>query len=64
MSYRRLTPEEIEDLRSEMRAAGLWMRAELAKRRREHGDTNAVETSASPITNGEASRAALGEEQG
>ncbi|SDL22607.1 hypothetical protein SAMN05661010_01126 [Modicisalibacter muralis] len=63
MSYRRLTPEEIEDLRAEMRAAGQWMKAELARRRREHEETDAVETSASPITNGEASRSAPGGEQ-
>ncbi len=63
MSYRRLTPEEIEDLRAEMRASGQWMKTELAKRRREHGETGAVETSASPITNGEASRSAPGDEQ-
>lgn len=68
MSYRRLTPEEIEDLRAEMRASGQWMKAELAKRSREHGETgavetSAVETSASPITNGEAFRSAPGDEQ-
>lgn len=33
--WRRLTPAEIEDLRAEMRAAGEWAKAELAKRRRE-----------------------------
>lgn len=33
--WRRLTPAEIEDLRAEMRAAGEWCKAELAKRRRE-----------------------------
>lgn len=54
MSYRRLTPKEIEGLRAEMRASGHWMKAGLAKRRREHGEMDAVETSASPITNGEA----------
>lgn len=37
MSYRRLTPEEIEDLRAEIRATGQWMKAELAKRRWVHG---------------------------
>ena len=63
MSYRRLSPEEIEDLRAEMRAAGEWCKAELAKRRRERGETNAVESSASPITNGEAFRSAPGDEQ-
>ncbi|MDQ7728724.1 hypothetical protein [Halomonas sp. SpR8] len=62
MSYRRLTPEEIEDLRAEMRATGQWMKAELAKRRREHGEANPDETSASPITNGEVSRSAPGDE--
>lgn len=54
MSYRRLTPEEIEELRAEMRAAGQWMKDEMARRRRERGEMNAAETSASPITNGEA----------
>lgn len=63
MSYRRLTPEEIEDLRAEMRATGQWMKAELAKRRREHGEASSGETSASPITNGEASQSAPGDEQ-
>ena len=63
MSYRRLTPEEIEDLRAEMRAAGQWMKAELAKRRREHGEASSDETSASSITNVEASRSAPGDEQ-
>lgn len=33
--WRRLSPAEIEDLRAEMRAAGEWCKAELAKRRRE-----------------------------
>ncbi len=41
MTYRRLTPQEIEDLRAEMRAAGEWCKAELARRRLEH---NRVET--------------------
>ncbi|NIC06306.1 hypothetical protein [Billgrantia bachuensis] len=63
MSYRRLTPEEIEDLRAEMRAAGHWMKAEMAKRRRERSETedsppgagsNESVQSPSPITNGEA----------
>lgn len=63
MSYRRLTSEEIEELRAEMRDAGQWAKAELAKRRREHGETNAIETSASPTTNSEASRSAPGDEQ-
>lgn len=63
MSYRRLTPEEIEDLRAEMRAAGQWMKDEMARRRRERGETNVAETSASPITNGEASRSDPGDEQ-
>lgn len=62
MNYRRLTPEETEELRAEMRAAGQWMKAELARRRRGRGETEAVETSASPITNGEASRSAPGDE--
>ncbi|MDW2034955.1 hypothetical protein R7R52_23425 [Vibrio sp. 665] len=34
--WRRLTQAEIEDLRAEMRAAGKWMKEEMAKRRREH----------------------------
>lgn len=63
MSYRRLTPEEIEQLRAEMRAAGQWMKAEMAKRRRKWGEVLEDETSASPITNGEASRSAPGDEQ-
>ncbi len=63
MSYRRLTPEEIEELRAEMRAAGQWMKDEMARRRSERGETNAAEISASPITNGEASRSAPGDEQ-
>lgn len=63
MSYRRLTPQEIEELRAEMRAAGQWMKDEMARRRREGGETNAAETSASPTTNGEASRSAPGDEQ-
>ena len=63
MSYRRLTPEEIEELRAEMRAAGQWMKAEMAKRRRKWGEALEDETSASPITNGEASRSAPGDEQ-
>lgn len=33
-SWRRLTPEEIEALRDEMRAAGEWMKSELVRRRR------------------------------
>ncbi|WP_030073706.1 hypothetical protein [Halomonas alkaliantarctica] len=63
MSYRHLTPEEIEQLRAEMRAAGQWMKAEMAKRRRKWGEVLEDETSASPITNGEASRSAPGDEQ-
>lgn len=63
MSYRRLTPEEIEELRGEMRAAGQWMKDEMARRRRERGEALEDETSASPITNGEASRSAPGDEQ-
>lgn len=63
MSYRRLTPEEIEELRAEMRAAGQWMKAEMARRRREREEALEDETSASPITNGEASRSAPGDEQ-
>lgn len=63
MSYRRLTPEEIEDLRAEMRAADQWMKAELARRRRERGETEASTPGAgstdsvqgpSPMSNGEA----------
>jgi len=42
MSYQRLTPKEIEDLRAEMRAAGQQIKDEMARRRREHGETNAV----------------------
>ncbi len=61
MSYRRLTPEEIEDLRTEMRTAGHWMKAELARRRRERAETedslpgagsNESVQSPSPITEG------------
>lgn len=64
MSYRRLTPQEIEDLRAEMRAAGQWCKAELARRRREHAETGASTPedgptdsvqSPSPMSNGEAS---------
>ncbi|GAB2712717.1 hypothetical protein GCM10027172_04000 [Halomonas garicola] len=62
MSYRRLTPGEIEELRAEMRAAGQWMKAEMARRRRERGEALEYETSASPITNGEASLSAPGDE--
>lgn len=72
MSYRRLTPEEIEDLRAEMRAAGEWCKAELAKRRRERSKTEASPPGAgstesvqspSPMSNGEASGSAQGGEQ-
>ena len=63
MSYRRLTPEEIEQLRAEMRAAGQWMKTEMARRRRERGEAIEAETSASPITNGETPGSASGDEQ-
>lgn len=33
MSYQRLTEQEIEDLRSEMKQAGQWMKNELKRRR-------------------------------
>lgn len=33
--WQRLTQAEIENLRAEMRAAGKWMKEEMAKRRRE-----------------------------
>ncbi|MAY70062.1 MAG: hypothetical protein CME82_01180 [Halomonas sp.] len=69
MSYRRLTPEEIEDLRAEMRASGQWMKAELAERRRQRaeseagaGSTESVQ-SPSPMSNGKASDSAPGDEQ-
>lgn len=73
MSYRRLTPEEIEDLRAEMRDAGHWMKAELAKRRLERVETGAAPPGAgstesvqspSPMSNGEASGSSQGDEQG
>lgn len=63
MSRRRLTPQEIEDLRAEMRTAGQWMKAELSRRRREHAETEASTPEAgsmesvqspSPMSNGEA----------
>lgn len=63
MSYRRLTPQEIEDLRNEMRAAGQWMKAELAKRRHERREGVEAGTSPSPISNGEASDSAPGDDQ-
>lgn len=72
MSYRRLTPEEVEDLRAEMRAAGHWMKAELARRRGERAETEASPLGAgstesvqspSPMSNGEASGSAKGDEQ-
>ncbi|QTP57232.1 hypothetical protein HNO53_05625 [Billgrantia antri] len=72
MSYRRLTPKEIEDLRAEMRDAGHWMKAEMARRRRERAETEASPPGAgstesvqspSPMSNGEASGSALGDEQ-
>ncbi|MGC3875386.1 hypothetical protein ACPF7Z_19275 [Halomonas sp. GXIMD04776] len=63
MSYRRLTPEEIEELRAEMRASGQWIKAELAKRRREREETDTVETTASPLSKGEVSRSKPGDEQ-
>lgn len=46
MTYRRLTPQEIEDLRAEMRAAGEWCKAELARRRLER---NRVETAENDV---------------
>ncbi|QEA39149.1 hypothetical protein FGL86_08720 [Pistricoccus aurantiacus] len=67
MSYRRLTPEEIEDLRAEMRASGQWMKAELAERRRQRaeseagaGSTESVQSP--PMSNGKASESAPGDE--
>ncbi|KAA0010063.1 hypothetical protein F0A17_19475 [Billgrantia pellis] len=72
MSYRRLTPQEIEDLRNEMRAAGQWMKSELARRRRERAETEASPSGAgstesvqspSPMSNGEASGSAPGDEE-
>mgnify|MGYP007051583256 CR=1 FL=1 len=44
MSYRRLTEQEIEDLRNEMRQAGQWMKEEL-KRRRQNKDSDLQEPS-------------------
>lgn len=39
MSYRRLTDQEIDDLRNEMKQAGEWMREELKRRRQnKHSD--------------------------
>ncbi|WP_158521495.1 hypothetical protein [Kushneria konosiri] len=55
MSYQRLTSQEIENLRAEMRAAGHWMKAELARRRQRYKKIGAVETSNDPITNDKAS---------
>lgn len=46
MTYRRLTPQEIEDLRAEMQAAGEWCKAELARRRRER---NRLETAENDV---------------
>ncbi len=72
MSYHRLTPEEIEDLRAEMRAAGHWMKAEMARRRRVRTETEASPPGAgstesvqspSPMSNGGASGSAPGNEQ-
>lgn len=63
MSYRRLTPQEVEDLRNEMRAAGQWMKTEIARRRHERGVAIEAETSASPITNGESTGSAPGHDQ-
>jgi|26BtaG_2_1085354.scaffolds.fasta_scaffold06812_4 hypothetical protein len=33
MSYHRLTPQELDDLRAEMRAAGEWAKRQLKARR-------------------------------
>lgn len=33
MTYRRLTPQELDELRREMREAGEWMKRQMAKRR-------------------------------
>lgn len=55
MGYRRLTPDEIEALRVEMRESGEWCRAELKRRRaaREangHDSGRSVHAPASPET--------------
>lgn len=63
MSYQRLTPQEIEDLRAEMRAAGQWMKDEMARRRRERGEATETKTSDSPMPNGEASDPATSDDQ-
>lgn len=44
MSYRRLTEQEIEDLRNETKQAGQWMKEEL-KRRRQSKDSDLEEPS-------------------
>lgn len=63
MSYCRLTPQEIEDLRAEMRAAGQWMKDEMARRRRERGEAIETKTNDSPMSNGEASDPATGDDR-
>ncbi|MNG77367.1 hypothetical protein D3C77_122680 [compost metagenome] len=44
MSYRRLTEQEIEDLRNEMKRAGQWVKEEL-KRRKQSKDSDLQELS-------------------
>lgn len=44
MSYRRLTEQEIEDLRNEMKRAGQWVKEEL-KRRKQSKDSDLQEPS-------------------
>lgn len=44
MSYRRLTEQEIEDLRNEMKRAGQWVK-EVFKRRKQSKDSELHEPS-------------------
>jgi len=48
MGYRRLTDQEIEDLRNEMKQAGQWMKEEL-KRRRQSKDSELQEPSSPAV---------------